>query len=357
MKKIKLTENQYKDLVRLTTTEIINEQRGPSKSVRLMGTWESGMHSVNTLPSETKKELNNKIQELNTFIKENRGSVIKITIESSESKVTNYDNENNKKPLKSGELAKLRGDSIKQYLIDYYQKQVSGGGIDKLPIVEVETKIGGPDYSREEFSKNCVTNGKVDRESQSCKRFFEGYKPYQYVKLKIEAVSGACVGGIRLWFGYFDNDFTKGKKHHCDKALFNVLLNGIIIGVANLNNAMDKPVNTISKSGVRDLRFSPKKRKHSGLKTERDRIHVFDIRSTKVIKDILNANPDKVVLSLQGAIRDVHADIPKVSVAKLVDGKLKRVYTGYPNKSLERGSQKVVDIISFDSCLDEYDVL
>jgi hypothetical protein len=82
----------------------------------------AGFYSINKL-GEGKKDLDAKLQEIAQFAQENNGSQVNIQIEVGESKVTNFDNEL-KKPLAQGELAKLRGQKLQEYLTNYFKQLI-----------------------------------------------------------------------------------------------------------------------------------------------------------------------------------------------------------------------------------------
>ena len=107
---IRLTESDLENIVR----RVITEQEEKKITVNMEGTWNAGFHSVNQLPKEVKSNLDKQRQSIDNFIKQNRGSIIKFDIQVGESKVTNYDAENNRKQLNSGDLANMRGESIKK---------------------------------------------------------------------------------------------------------------------------------------------------------------------------------------------------------------------------------------------------
>jgi acyl dehydratase len=66
--------------------------------------------------------LNGSIKQITDFINKNRGSAITIQIEAGESQVTNYDREvSGKVPLDPGVLSQRRGDSMVNFLKQYFE--------------------------------------------------------------------------------------------------------------------------------------------------------------------------------------------------------------------------------------------
>jgi len=365
MKKIRLTESDLEEIVR----RVISEQEEKKITVNMEGTWNAGFHSVNQLPKEVKANWDKQRQSIDNFIKQNRGSIIKFDIQVGESKVTNYDAENNRKQLNSGDLAKMRGESIKKLFTDYYKGAVQSGNLDKVPEFKITPIIGGPDYSREEYQKNCGKEA-GGREGQKCKTFFEQYKPHQFVRITVEAIANFdCIANLTISVAYKEEKLPKGtSKHFCNKAVFNILLNGIVIGQANLNNRPFIENNGKVNHSYEVTNWNPgplyitKNRiirgtkrpiaTNSPIETNVNRECAFKL-NPQVAQKILERKSTSIDIAIQGAVDDVHADIPYVTIYNGDEGNRKCVYAGFPSAKLTRGSKRVVYIGSLDACADK----
>jgi len=192
----------------------------------------AGLYSINKL-GEGKKDLDAKLQEIAQFAQENNGSQVNIQIEVGESKVTNFDNEL-KKPLDQGELAKLRGQKLQQYLTNYFQGLVESKYLTTMPNIptpqtNVELGTQKHDYIR-------GTDNPKDPK----------YLNDQYVKFiitlsstKKEDVYG-CLVNLTIDVSYYDkkdDQFPCRGGHTCNNAKFQVFLDSTLIGIADLSNS------------------------------------------------------------------------------------------------------------------------
>ena len=183
------------------------------------------------------------------FLIKNKGRIVYVKIISSESQVTNFDREkypstgkisdfSEDKSLKPLELSKLRAETMKKYLTEYFSNILNQGYITNMPIFEpAELKIGETEYIK----------GKSDKNNPK-------YNTERYVKVDLTVKSPEeCIIGLTVEVMYKDNPNaepsvgTDGKPfscrggHDCDDSLFDVKLNGISIGKANLNNGPKNP--------------------------------------------------------------------------------------------------------------------
>ena len=123
----------------LETTSVKNPQKtaelpgyiDPVKggTLDLKGLYESGTYLVDSLSNESKEIIKQELEDLFQFIKNNPGNV-KITITSSESQVTNADNETEDGVDRTdefrrtpGSLAKARAEALKKYVNDFLDKK------------------------------------------------------------------------------------------------------------------------------------------------------------------------------------------------------------------------------------------
>ena len=192
----------------------------------------AGFYSINRL-GEGKKDLDAKLQEITQFAKENNGAQVNIQIEVGESKVTNHDNELDK-PLAQGELAKLRGQKLQEYLTKYFEGYVNSGYLKtmpNIPVAQTNVELG--------TQKNEYVKGKDNPRDPK-------YLDDQYVKFiitlsatKKEDVYG-CLVNLTIDVSYYDkkdNQFPCRGGHTCNNAKFEVFLDSVSLGVADLNNS------------------------------------------------------------------------------------------------------------------------
>ena len=110
------TKNHYliKEQVKKTTELPPKEFSLPAQ------TFKSGFHSETSLDPSQKETIESVLNQIANYINEKKGIPMDIQIITGESLPTNFDNENNK-TLGKGELAKLRGETIKNILTRYFQ--------------------------------------------------------------------------------------------------------------------------------------------------------------------------------------------------------------------------------------------
>ena len=219
--KIQLNETQINRLIKGYKGNL-NEQEQPntggtkSVSIDLGATFDSGKYK---LTSQMVANMRSKFGELNQFINQNPNAQLTIKVVAGESRVTNYDREKCKDgdfsancKLEPKVLSELRGRSI-QRLVDEYLKEKQ---LQNPPtFLPTETVLGATSY----------TSGKDNPDDPK-------YKKEQFVKLVISAeASYECLIGMKIVIAYD----TTG--HECDEAVFQVLVNKVPLGVANLNNS------------------------------------------------------------------------------------------------------------------------
>jgi hypothetical protein len=216
-----LSENQVRNLVNKL---VINEQNGvrtesltiPMGSIWPMGYWKLTPQQTNQLVP--------KLEQITNFINKNKGSIITIQIEAGESQVTNIDNEDSSKPkLQPGVLSQRRGQEMVKFLYQYFDGLLKKNAIDKMPeIPQPKQIIGTTEY------KKGVTNLKDPN-------VIAAYQKEQFVNAVITTRKDyECLVGMEITIGYFTDKSKKG--HRCDEAIFELRMNGVSIGEANLNN-------------------------------------------------------------------------------------------------------------------------
>lgn len=223
MKTVILSESQVKNVIDRILSEQ-NEIRTESTTVNFNAVWAMGMWK---LTPQQSSPIIQKLIEITDFINKNKGSIVTIQIEAGESQVTNVDNEDPAKPkLQPGVLSQRRGEQMVIFLTQYFQGLVSKGAIDKMPELPAPiTKIGATSY------KAGSTDLKIKKTQ---------YQQEQFVRAIISAKKDyECLVGMEITIGYFPGKSRAG--HNCDEAIFELRMNGVSLGEANLNNAaLDK---------------------------------------------------------------------------------------------------------------------
>jgi hypothetical protein len=215
------SQNRLKNVVRESV--VLNEQGGPKPlEIPLGATFDSGKYKQ--LPGNFKQELNIALQgKIKKFLETYKNNEINVTIEAGESQVTNFDNEvSPAKEVKPGYLSQKRGTSLKAFLNAAFSALVKEKSLSKIPTIDIKTVIGDTKYIR----------GTSDPKDPR-------YKEEQYVKLII-SVKGdlttkkpnPCIFDLSFTIAY-----DKGNSHTCDQAIFELIANGVNLGICNLNNS------------------------------------------------------------------------------------------------------------------------
>jgi len=319
-KNLYLINEQQKVKVGEKTTTIGKEIALDKKS------YPAGLYSIGKL-GEGKEDLDSKLQEIAQFAKENNGTQLNIQIEVGESKVTNFDNEL-KKPLGQGELAKLRGEKLQQYLTSYFQGLVESGYLSTMPNIpqaQTNVELGTQKYD--------YVKGK---DSPKDVKYLED----QYVKFKItlsatktEDVYG-CLVNLTIdvsYYGQKDSKFPCRGRHFCDNAKFEVFLDSTLIGIADLSNS--------------ECREEVLKNKNAC-----DRTAKLTVTNEMVQKITSNPkwNQKTLILSTRCiSSANCHTSVQEV---KIVNGEGVEVYHGCVNPQSARGntSQKILAVL--DKC-------
>ena len=216
--KIHLSESQVKKLI--SDYKTINEQSvgfnpiTKTETVDFKSVWNSGMYKITY---KQVQNLNNQMMVIQKFLRSNPQTKLTIQVEAGESRVTNYDNEMGRKKVPPGYLSTKRGESLVGYLNNFFKKLENAGVSFTYPsIPKPKTIVGSTPYDR--------TKGDDPKDPR--------YKEEQFVRLKITASSQSeCLIGLKVLIGYIG---TTG--HKCDEALFELKMNGVSLGIANLNN-------------------------------------------------------------------------------------------------------------------------
>jgi hypothetical protein len=219
MKTVILLESQVKNVIDRIISEQ-NEVRAEALTVNFDAVWSMGMWK---LTSQQSGPIIQKLMGITDFINKNKGSAVTIQIEAGESQVTNVDNEDSSKPkLQPGVLSQRRGESMVNFLTQYFQGLVTNGAIDKMPVIPAPiTKIGTTPYKA----------GTTDLQTKK-----DLYQQEQFVRAIISAKKDyECLLGMEITIGYYQGKNTAN--HECDEAIFEIRMNGVALGIVNLNNS------------------------------------------------------------------------------------------------------------------------
>ena len=168
----------------------------------------------------------------------------------------------------------------------------------------------------------------------------------------------------------------EGSGHRCDEAIFRIMINGGMLGVANLNNSgkdvsgasvprpnIKNPKKTINVDtylpGLPTSTRYPNERKTDG-QPGGVRTAVFSIdpknpdfkwgRINKItIKSLVQ--PDGTFGSVKLGSKGIHADVPNVKITNADGIATPGGDAGYkPNVNMKRGSMKVTTLLTVDKC-------
>lgn len=318
-KKLIITEEERKEIKTLygLITEQDVTQKNPELTLDLAGTFGSGKYLI---PGKADK-IDNLINQIREFKKQNAGSVIEIQINSGESQVPNYDRE--KFPdgkytgadakLNVGDLGKKRAVSLETYL-----KTNAPDLLEDAKIVKNEPVIGTtawvttkgsqhPDYTKEQFA-----NFKIK---------VIGKKPTMSV---LPSSGGTdCATGLSITVSV--------PQHNCNIAEFFLYANNTLLTntdggfTANLNNNATESVRYTRIGGNPTLPaqavnpgfgiISTKYGKNSDGDAGRTRIDTF-IVTPEQSKQILSEGSGLINIWFISVTRAAHTDKPLVIIKK-----------------------------------------
>jgi len=227
MKKIIVTENQARVIVNHFITEQ-NEIKTEGITVDFGAVWPMGKWK---LTNDQITQITQKAIQITNFITKHKGSKITIQIEAGESQITNKDNEVSPPvELAQGVLSQKRGESMVNFLKNYFQslvgKTITQNELPNIP--EPKTIIGATPYKKGDITD--PKTGKVDPQKAAV------YQNEQFVRAVITASKDyECLVGMEITIGYYQGQ--NRANHECDEAIFDLRMNGISLGVVNLNNS------------------------------------------------------------------------------------------------------------------------
>lgn len=226
--------------------------------------------SIQNLP-----QLQKDLEGAKAWIAKNKGKVVFVKIEASESKVPNADGESSQKPLLPAyALSNRRAVSVNNYLAGVFDGWVTQKLISQKPIFEFPTPlIGGPEWDPKLGKNNPV------------------YTEHQFVRVRLMLQPPeTCLIGLKIDVNYYktpDPAFPCRGGHICDQALFDVMLNNVAIGTANLNNAADGG----------------------------DRLNSFTVTPEQA-KQILGGQCKNINISLKCKYKSCHSATPEITISK-----------------------------------------
>ena len=326
-KKLIITEEERKEIKTLygLITEQDVTQKNPELTLDLAGTFGSGKYLI---PGKADK-IDNLINQIREFKKQNAGSVIEIQINSGESQVPNYDREKfpdgkDTRPeakLNVGDLGKKRAVSLETYL-----KTNAPDLLEDAKIVKNEPVIGTTDWDTAKGSRH------------------PDYTKEQFANFKIKVIgkksdtseipsSGTtdCATGLRIkvWV----------PKHNCNNAEFFIVLNNTVLYnvnggyTANLNNS-----NTVQTVGGVELKAQMLNPEYGYISTRygQDREN-GDNGGSRIDEFVVTEEQSKTIVSSgKGYIyiwmigttgKSAHDDIPQVEITKNTE----KIFSGKVN--------------------------
>jgi hypothetical protein len=296
---------------------LLNEATSESQgilSITADTTFEAGYYT--NLGTEGQQELQDGLAKAQKWMTENKDSLISVQIQAGESQITNFDQEQRPaKWVKPYVLSELRAKTLKRLLIPYFEGLVSKGVLSKMPIFENPLiTIGKTPYTQGVTTITPALRTKYDNE--------------QFVRVVMKLIQpGKCAVGLEVEVSYNktpNSKFPCRGGHKCDVAKFQVLVNNVPIGTADLNNGKDGGTRT---SGV--------------LTVKPDMADAI----AKFSKDSLTVS----LKCLSGA--RCHSGTPEVKISKKgTEGQPATVLYHSCSPAIARGDQNQYDILKMDAC-------
>jgi hypothetical protein len=276
-------------------------------------TFAAGKYSQ--LSEEGITELTTGLENASNWLTTNKGSVIYVQVVASESQLTNYDYEQDPEvavPPKF--LSRQRAKTLTRYLKQYFKTLVDRKTINEMPIFETpKIDIGLTKYTKGQKITPALR---------------AQYNTEQSVAVELKLMSPEkCLIDLEIEVKYDSTPnaaFPCRGGHNCNDAMFQINLNGVEIGIADLNNYISKrdPVNGTSKT--------------SG---------VIKINETTA-KAIIAVNKKKLIFSLKClSSSNCHSGTPEIVIKK--GGEV--IYNDC-SPAMERGDMNEYPVLELDSC-------
>jgi hypothetical protein len=315
-KSILITEEERKrilSLYGLLTEKVIIDEKGLKIDAKSL----FDGSKYNDLEPAGKAELDQGLKEAETWLTQNKNAFITAKIRAGESKLKNQDREQNPPVLVDpGYLSKQRFLTMKRLLVPYFQNLKNSGVLEKIPVFDApELIIGGPDANPNGSAKPGVP--------------LDDYAKAQFVEILLMVQSPEqCLIDVSVEVMYDKTPSTDPKfgcrgGHSCDAAIFDVMVNGVVIGVANLNNAGTGDSKT---SG--ELKITAEKAKEIFSKSE---------------------NKEELRVSLKCKSGNCHSGTAEVRIKKQYESGSSIIYHEC-SPALERGDLAEYDILYLDPC-------
>ena len=158
---------------------LLTEQNEKRMTLPFDKTFKAGYWKISP---EVQSQIDSLMGQVKSFVEKHTGNVIKLTVNSGESQITNFDREQNPAvSVKQGYLSTKRYETILNYLKDTYPNLLKNLRVEKQVIV------GDTPYNKSEFAQNCGNQGEK-RDSATCKSFFKKYEPEQFINFTIEVL-------------------------------------------------------------------------------------------------------------------------------------------------------------------------
>lgn len=158
---------------------LLNEQDEKRLTLPFEKTFKAGYWK---LSPEVKSQIDTLMGQVKSFVEKHTGNVIRLTVNSGESQITNFDREQNPAvSVEQGYLSNKRYETILNYLKKSYPNLLKNLTVEKKVI------LGDTPYSKTEFAQNCGNQGQ-NRDSQTCKSFFKKYEPEQFINFTVEVL-------------------------------------------------------------------------------------------------------------------------------------------------------------------------
>jgi hypothetical protein len=222
-KRLLISEDEKKYILKLYNIILENYPPEVTKEINFQDGFDSGYYSK--IKESSLKKLESLLTEMLEFLKEYPNNEIDIQIIASEDNNTNWDNEKNISLDRLG-LAKLRAITMKNILINYFNKAIKDGELKIMPT----------------FKEPIYLQGKANT--------FEGRKADRYVKFNLELKGNEPVVTTTTTINYnscinnmvIELSYERGNQHNCNSAVYEIKINEITLKrntgqtYASLNN-------------------------------------------------------------------------------------------------------------------------
>jgi len=324
-KKLIITEEERKEIKTLygLITEQDVTQKNPELTLDLSGTFGSGKYK---LPEKADK-IDDLINQIREFKKQNAGSVIEISVNSGESQVPNYDREKypstgndkvdftNEKKLPVGTIAKYRAAALKSYI-----EKVAPDLLKDSKLVISEPIIGGTKWNPQ--------GGDTAKDEKFTKEQFANFK-IKVIGKKSDTSEIPSSGGTDCATGL--SITVSVPQHNCNIAEFFLYANNTLL--TNTDGGFTANLNNNAKSSARYTRIGgnptlPAQALNPGfgiISTKYGKNSDGDAGNTRVDTFIVTPEQSKQILSEGSGLiniwfisvtRSAHKDLPLVIIKK-----------------------------------------